>query len=310
MPNAFETNMRVLPSKRVEKRSAPASAVVGPVLPKCAAASIEWPELTSLGLNDQQLEARKLGVGGSDANIILSGDPERIHKLWLEKRGGLATDLSANLAVALGKWTEEFNRQWFERVTGFKVGSTGVALVCAELAWRRCNLDGMIQAEDAAWEAKHTNAFAKPDEVLERYMPQLQHNMAVARVDRIFLSVIFGNQKFEIFEVESDWLYQRELLDAEIAFWIAVQRGEEPTAAPTPLPPKAVGTREICMEGRNAWAAAASDWLAHRDAAKIHAIACAEIKTLVESDVSRAFGHGIEAKRSKSGAVSIKEFAS
>jgi hypothetical protein len=29
------------------------------------------------------------------------------------------------------------------------------------------------------FEAKHTSAFAKSDEVLERYMPQLQHNMAV-----------------------------------------------------------------------------------------------------------------------------------
>jgi hypothetical protein len=30
---------------------------------------------------------------------------------------------------------------------------------------------------------------------------------------------------------------------------------------------------------------------------------------LVEEDVFRAFGHGIEAKRSKSGAITIREFA-
>ena len=34
----------------------------------------------------------------------------------------------------------------------------------------------------------------------------------------------------------------------------------------------------------------------------------ASIKTLVEDDVGRAFGHGIEAKRSKSGAITIREF--
>jgi hypothetical protein len=29
---------------------------------------------------------------------------------------------------------------------------------------------------------------------------------------------------------------------------------------------------------------------------------------LVENDVSRAFGHGIEARRSKAGAITIREF--
>ena len=31
------------------------------------------------------------------------------------------------------------------------------------------------------------------------------------------------------------------------------------------------------------------------------------IKELLEDDVSRAFGHGIEAKRSKAGAITIRE---
>ncbi len=35
-------------------------------------------------------------------------------------------------------------------------------------------------------------------------MPQLQHNMAVMKADRAVLSVIFGNQKFEIFLIEAD----------------------------------------------------------------------------------------------------------
>ena len=51
------------------------------------------------------------------------------------------------------------------------------------------------------------------------------------------------------------------------------------------------------------------DWLEHRAAAKAHASACHLIKSLVEEDVARAFGHGIEAKRSKSGAITIRELA-
>ena len=138
-------------------------------------------------------------------------------------------------------------------------------------------------------------------------MPQLQHNMAVAKVDRAYLSVIFGNHKYEWFEVASDWVYQIELLQAEIDFWDCVQTGKEPVASTPPLPPKPVGVREICLDGNNGWAAAAADWLAHREAAKAHASATSQIKELVEADVARAFGHGIEARRSKAGAVTIRE---
>ena len=133
--------------------------------------------------------------------------------------------------------------------------------------------------------------------------------MAVARVERAILSVIFGNHKFEIFEVASDWVYQIELLQAEVDFWDCVVTGREPVPAVPPSPPKPVGVREVCLEGNNAWASAAVDWLQHRQAAKAHATACSSIKELVEPDVARAFGHGIEAKRSKAGAITIRELA-
>ena len=121
--------------------------------------------------------------------------------------------------------------------------------------------------------------------------------------------MIFGNHKFEIFEIAADWLYQIELLSAEERFWDCVLSGKEPVAVEPPPPPRPIGTREVCLEGNNAWASAAFDWLKHREAAKIHASACTSIKGLVEENVSRAFGHGIEAKRSKSGAITIREFA-
>jgi hypothetical protein len=119
--------------------------------------------------------------------------------------------------------------------------------------------------------------------------------------------VIFGNHKYEMFEIDSDWVYQIELLQAEADFWDCVETGREPVPVIPPASPKPVGVREVCLEGNNGWAAAAADWLTHRDAARIHASACTSLKELVEPDVARAFGHGIEAKRSKAGAISIRE---
>jgi hypothetical protein len=275
-----------------------------------AAQSHDWPQLSQLGLASSAVAERRQGIGGSDANTILSGDGERLRELWLEKRGEAEPpDLSDRLAVMLGCWTEAFNRQWFERLTGVSVIDSGKRLSCSRHKWRHCTLDGFIEAGPAVWEAKHTNGFATSAEVTARYMPQLQHIMAIAGVERGFLSIIFGNHKFEIIEIASDWLYQLELLEAEEQFWDCVQTGREPVAAGPPAPPRPVGTRELCLEGNNAWGAAAADWLHNREAAKVHAIAAKTLKALVGEDVARAFGHGIEAKRSKSGAITIREFA-
>jgi hypothetical protein len=69
------------------------------------------------------------------------------------------------------------------------------------------------------------------------------------------------------------------------------------------------GSREICLQGNNAWGAAAADWLQHRHAAKVHAQASASLKGMLADDVGRAFGNGVEARRSRSGAITIRELA-
>jgi predicted phage-related endonuclease len=250
-------------------------------------------------------------IGGSDANIILGRSEESLLRLWQEKRGEAeAEDLSSKLAVVLGCWTEAFNRQWYEKLTGEEVTRVGAALRCATHRFRGCTLDGYVERLGAVWEAKHTSLFNKAEDLLTRYMPQLQHNMAVTKAERAILSVIFGNGKWDAFEIASDWMYQEELLEAEMRFWRCVEEGTPPVTVAPPPPPRPVGVREICLEGSNSWAAAAADWLLHKEAAKKHALAVTSLKSLVEDDVTRAFGHGVEAKRSKAGAITLKEFAS
>ena len=269
-----------------------------------------WPQLAALGLSERARRLRRRGIGGSDANVILSGRPERVLELWREKRGeSQSMDLSANLAVALGAWTESFNRQWYERLSGHQVTAIGRSAVCKRDSWRRCTLDGYVESTEAVWEAKHTGAFSSVEQVLERCMPQLQHNMAVVGAGRAVLSVIFGNHKYEMIEVGADWLYQQELFQAERHFWHCVMTGKEPVAVEPPPAPKPLGVREVCFDGNNAWAAAAADWLTHRAAAKTHAAAAGLLKSLIEEDVGRAFGHGVEAKRNKSGAITVRELA-
>ena len=58
------------------------------------------------------------------------------------------------------------------------------------------------------------------------------------------------------------------------------------------------------MSSSNAWSEFAAVFLRTRSAHLEHEAAKAELKSLVPADAQQAFGHGIKAKRSKSGAIS------
>jgi hypothetical protein len=60
------------------------------------------------------------------------------------------------------------------------------------------------------------------------------------------------------------------------------------------------------MSGSNAWAEFANLYRLTRPAALDHDRAKSELKALVPEDAKEASGHGVRAKRSKSGAVSFE----
>jgi hypothetical protein len=59
------------------------------------------------------------------------------------------------------------------------------------------------------------------------------------------------------------------------------------------------------MSSSNAWAEFAAVFLRMRPSHLEHEAAKAELKGLVPADAQQAIGHGIRAKRSKSGAISF-----
>lgn len=269
-----------------------------------------WPLVNTIGLSQSDVRRRKDFIGGSDANRIMSGDDEKLLDLWRIKRGVAEDAVPRTLALVMGSWTEELNRQWFEQETGMPVGDAGLVAVSDVHGWRSATLDGVVEERGAVWEAKHVSAFARSEEVLQRYMPQLQHNMAVTAREHAILSVFYGNHRWEVTHVAADWLYQEELLEAEMRFWACVRSGEPPAALPAPPTPRAFGVKEVSFEGNNRWASASTDWLAHAAAAKLHAAASKDLKELVTDDTSRAYGHNVEIRRSRAGALTIRELVS
>jgi predicted phage-related endonuclease len=251
---------------------------------------------------------RRYFIGGSDARIILGNDKAALLRLWQEKRGEVEPeDLSSNLVVQLGLATEDLNRRWYEANTGQILTDVQRQIRHPALRWMAATLDGRIEATGAVFEAKFMLPWSFSEEVAtEKYMPQLQHNMWVVAARSAVLSVITGGGKWVEINTHADPLYQHLVVTAERKFWRCVESGEPPCLfSVEPPKPRIEAVRTVDMSGSNSWAEFADLFRNTRQAFLDHERSRAELKQLMPDDAKEAIGHGIRAKRSKSGAVSF-----
>jgi predicted phage-related endonuclease len=251
---------------------------------------------------------RRSFIGGSDARIIMGSDEAALLQLWREKRGEAEPeDLSDNLIVQLGLVTEPLNRHWFERNTGHVITQVQRRVQHPVIRWMAATLDGVVEQTGAVFEAKFMLPWSFSEAIAaEKYMPQLQHNMWVINAKAALLSVITGGGKWAEITIPADSLYQHLLLTAEKKFWRCVENGEPPRLfgiEPPRLRIEAV--RIVDMSASNAWADLSDVFRRTREAYLEHENAKTELKALMPEDAKEAIGHGIRAKRSKSGAVSF-----
>jgi predicted phage-related endonuclease len=249
---------------------------------------------------------RRFFIGGSDARIIMGRDEAALVRLWREKRGEIEPeDLSGNLVVQLGLATEELNRRWYEVNTGQVVTDIQKRVRHPALRWMGATLDGRVQGGDAVFEAKFMLPWSFSEEAAaEKYMPQLQHNMWVVAARTAVLSVITGGGKWVEILAYANPLYQHLIVTAERKFWRCVESGEQPLLSGVePQKPRVEAVRIVDMTSSNAWAELATIFTRTRAAHLEHEQAKAELKTLVPEDAKEATGHGVRAKRSKSGAI-------
>ena len=137
-------------------------------------------------------------------------------------------------------------------------------------------------------------------------MPQLQHNMWVTNAKASVLSIITGGGKWVEITLSADPLYQHLLLTAEKKFWRCVETGDPPRLFGIEPPrPRIEAVRIVDMSASNAWAEFANVFQNTRQAHLDHEKSKSELKSLMPEDAKEAIGHGIRAKRSKSGAISF-----
>jgi len=229
-------------------------------------------------------------------------------RLWREKRGEIEPeDLSGNLIVQLGVATEELNRHWFERNSGQALNDVQRRIRHPVIRWMGATLDGVVEATGAVFEAKFMLPWSFSEEgAAEKHMAQLQHNMWVTNAKMAVLSIITGGGKWVEITIPADSLYQHLLLTAEKKFWRCVESGEPPRLFLVDPPrPRIEVVRIVDMNSSNSWAEFAGIFRRTQEAHLEHERAKAELKTLMPEDAKEAIGHGIRARRSRSGAVSF-----
>jgi predicted phage-related endonuclease len=251
---------------------------------------------------------RRSFIGGSDARIIMGDDENALLRLWREKRGEAEPeDLSRNLIVQLGVVTEHLNRHRYQQNTGHALRDIQRRVTHPVIRWMAATLDGMVEPGGAVFEAKFMLPWSFSEEgAAEKYMAQLQHNMWVTNATTAVLSIITGGGKWVEITVAADSLYQHLLLTAEKKFWRRVESGEPPHLFfAEPPRPRIEAVRVVDMSSSNAWAEFAAVFRQTRTAFLQHENAKTELKGLMPEDAKEAIGHGIRAKRSKSGAISF-----
>jgi predicted phage-related endonuclease len=167
-------------------------------------------------------------------------------------------------------------------------------------------LDGRVEGGDV-FESKFMLPWSFSEEAAaEKHMAQLQHNMWVVAARSAVLSVITGGGKWVEIKTHADPLYQHLIVTAERKFWRCVESGEPPKLfGVEPPKPRIEAVRIVDMTTSNAWAEFAAAFARTREAHQEHEQAKTELKGLMPQDAKEATGHGIRAKRSKSGAVSF-----
>jgi hypothetical protein len=173
--------------------------------------------------------------------------------------------------------------------------------------WMAATLDGMVEGTGAVFEAKFMLPWTFSEEAAaEKHAAQLQHNMWVTSSRAAVLSIITGGGKWVGMTIPADPLYQHLLLTAEKKFWRCVESGEPPHLFGVEPPrPWVEAVRIIDMSSSNSWAEFAGVFCQTRAAFLEHDAAKTELKKLMPEDAKEAIGHGVRARRSKSGAISF-----
>lgn len=199
-------------------------------------------------LSEQQLEARKVGIGGSEIAAVLGLSPYKTpFDVWQDKLNLVEQpDLSDNEYIHFGNVLEDVVAEEFGRRTGLKPRRRNQILIHKDHHFLLANIDREITGKPfglkCGLECKTADArAAKPhlwgegaviewdddapvivhhdDQVPDWYYMQCAHYMAVTGSDLWFLAVLIGGNHFRYYTIRRDLDLERLLIAKAGRFW-------------------------------------------------------------------------------------------
>lgn len=179
-------------------------------------------------VNAQWLEARKGGIGGSDAAAVLGMSKYSTPiTVWQEKVGMVEpADLSENESVHWGKVLEDVvAREFAERHPDMKVRRLNAMLWSREHPWMFASVDRVLtdaKGRKGVLEIKTCDARLVDDwadDVPDYYVPQPTHYLAVTGFEFFAVAVLIGGNRYVEYFHERDEEDVKALVRCEGEFW-------------------------------------------------------------------------------------------
>jgi putative phage-type endonuclease len=174
------------------------------------------------------LSLRRTKIGASDAPVIMGVSPWKTpYQLWLEKLNLFQQPVTWQMKEGLRK--EEEARQEFERITGIIVFPQ--VLVSEEHEFMMASLDGIDIEFKTAVEIKcpgeKDHEVAMSGIVPTKYYPQLQQQMFVANLDKMFYFSRYKDSS-KLIEIYRNDSYIDDLISKEKEFFYCMEHLEAP----------------------------------------------------------------------------------
>lgn len=169
------------------------------------------------------LQARKNGIGGSDAGAICGLNPYvSPMQVFLDKTSDDISETD-NEAMRQGRDLEEYVAQRFMEATGKKVRKVNAILGSPKYPFMQANIDRIIAGENAGLECKTASAYSAghwaDGQAPLHYVIQCQHYMAVTNTDFWYLAVVILGKDFKYIRISRDDEIIESLIKIEKCFW-------------------------------------------------------------------------------------------
>ncbi|HHX83700.1 MAG TPA: hypothetical protein GX696_12075 [Pseudomonadaceae bacterium] len=190
---------------------------------------------STLGMDRAEwLEARKRGIGGSDAAAIAGLSKWRSPMaVYLDKIGALEPEEAGEAALWGTKLEDLVAREFSER-TGYRVQRRNAILQHPDYPFMLANIDRYVFTPEgrALLECKTTSAYNADawadDRIPDEYVLQVQHYLAVTGLQTGYIAVLIGGQRYSHKRIERDEEIIKYLIQIESDFWRLVENRTPP----------------------------------------------------------------------------------